>query len=144
MCPPSPLSNKDWKEWPPHGHTFPVYNPESQTLNTEKEANSFSKRNDECSAFGVLMHESLHRGLSYVRAVQEFNKIVKNREAKTDGEATKNGITKTKNGLQENVMQACNLLVDLCRLYCVSNNVGEEFLAKYVDSLSHDNFIGEE
>lgn len=137
LSPPAPLTNKDWKEWPTHGlHNRPVYNPsESSSITTDrKERKKYLDVTDDCSNFGVLMHESLHLGLSYVKAVKEYNTIIKNRE-KTDVEFPKNGIKKTKNGVAENLKQACDVLLDVCRLYCVSNDIGEEFLAKYIDSI---------
>lgn len=118
LSPPSPLTNKDWKEWPAEGiDDKPVYNPEQDPEKISPKKNSSSQN---LSEFAVATHETLHALLDYVPVFKKYHEIVK---PKTDSDK------------QEHLEKIAEILSDSCKLYAIANDVEEENVVKYISSL---------
>lgn len=93
--------------------------------------------------FAILTHESLHLALEYVADVKEYNKIKKNikveihlTSANEKEDFFQKDLKLASDCLETNLRQACDVLLDVSKLYCCANRVQHKDLAKYISTIS--------
>ncbi|KAF5288722.1 hypothetical protein FQA39_LY15294 [Lamprigera yunnana] len=146
LCPPSPLSQHDFRTWPSEGlHEMPWYN--ENTCSIEKftrpyvstaEVNErLSKRTTDktsellkSNCLATLTHIRLHILLAYVNELKEFWSIVEGID-KTPNTKENQAIASEKNSLDDVRM----ILYNTCELYCLLNGSDLSSVAKYIISL---------
>lgn len=153
LSPPRALRKEDWKEWPSEGlHERPFYNTSTKLLHRFDRNMKFVKELERSVAgassenngrqklkpdeeLEILTHKSLHATLRYVSDVKLFNCIKREANASCLGDFWR------MNGSDDetNVSDACDLLLDTSRLYCLCNNVTEKNMVRYLDTLSAGN-----
>lgn len=148
------MQTTDWKDWPSEGlHERPFYNPNTKTIHLfDKDTKFISKleQSSEClftkniiekvevdEHLATLTHQCLHFVLGYVIDIKQYNEIREKTRKCSLGEFYGLFSTADKNN---NIRDACELLLDSCKLYCLCNSVSEVDLARYIDSLSVRDF----
>lgn len=121
---------------------MPVYEPGS-TFKPQRRQDKKFDGNRQAKSFGQVTHETLHAALGYISDVCRFNALSKKSVSKGDeaegcGEFGEVWRRLGKRRLQGNVEDACDLLFDTCKLYCVANDVPEDDLVRYVKSLGKE------
>lgn len=157
MSPPRALRSEDWKEWPSEGlHEKPFFNPLTKRLHRfDKNAKFTSKLdgNEICKCacekslqgklkvdddLATLTHHCLHSVLSYVVNVKRCNRIREGAKKQYLGDFWSLFSTVA----DSNVLEAREVLLDTCKLYCLCNGVSETDMVRYIDSLIASDFEG--
>ncbi|KAK5645982.1 hypothetical protein RI129_004446 [Pyrocoelia pectoralis] len=147
LNPPSPLKEKDYREWPTEGlHETSWYNEQTsrieyinggvntkvgKVINVKTVAVSdpsitdlkFKRHHDQLD---VLAHNNLHQVLDYVSDVKEFCTILDQRSSSSE----------EKDGRKDVLNNLTKLLYNTCDLYSVLNNTDTGSVTKYIRSLS--------
>lgn len=86
----------------------------------------------------TITHQSLHSVLGYVADVREYNRIREKAKKQYLGDFCHLFPTIMDN----NVRDACEVLLDTCKLYSLCNGIAEENLVQYINSLSLSDLEG--
>lgn len=145
------MRSKDWKDWPSEGlHEKPFYNPDTKCIqHFDKNIKFVSKvehgnKSDPASRKKVIekiqlddslvtvTHHSLHSMLGYLADVKLYNRI----REKTKKQYLSDFCNLFSTVTDSNVRDACGILLDTCKLYCLCNGTSQEDLVQYINSLS--------
>lgn len=151
MSPPRALRRKDWKEWPSEGlHEKPFYNPdtkcmhhfdkdslftsklEEETTNESTSKKIVQRKREVDDDLATLTHQTLHSVLGYVADVKRYNRIREKAKKHYLGDFWSLFSTIADN----NVRDACEILLNSCKLYCLCHGINEKDMVSYINSIS--------